>query len=403
MRAVNVLIVGAGLAGARCAETLRSIGYDGSIVVAGDEPHLPYERPALSKGLLLGTRTAASLAQRREDFWGDQAIEVARSAPATDIDLHGRRATVGARPMRWRRLVIATGARARRLPGLPEPRGVHHLRSLDDAQALLADLRPGARLVVIGAGFVGAEVASTAQELDLEVTIVEAGEVPLARVLGTEVGTRMAARMREHRVDLRLGARLLGLVERDGRVSGVELAGGERLACDLVLVGVGAVPNADVASLGSLALAEDGGVATDACGRTGHPGVFACGDVASAWRGELGRHARREHWTAAAGGARAVAHAIVGVERPDDSESFFWSDQFGWRLQMVGESGAHLHAEVCDECEGGFLVRYRDAEGLLRGGLAVNRSEGLAPLRQEILGSATVVAGPPTRGGVRNV
>jgi 3-phenylpropionate/trans-cinnamate dioxygenase ferredoxin reductase component len=403
VRAVDVLIVGAGLAGARCAETLRSIGYDGSIVVAGDEPHLPYERPALSKGLLLGTRTAASLAQRREDFWGDQAIEVARSARATDVDLHGRRATVGARPMRWRRLVIATGARARRLPGLPAPRGVHHLRGLDDAQALLADLRPGARLVVIGAGFVGAEVASTARELDLEVAIVEEAEVPLGRVLGPEVGMRMAARIRQRGVDLRLGTRLLGLRERNAHVRGVELSGGARLACDLVLIGVGAVPNADVVPFGSLVRAEDGGVATDACGRTQHPDVFACGDVASAWRGNLGRHARREHWTAAAGGASAVAHAIVDVERPDRSESFFWSDQFGWRLQMVGESGAHLRAEVCDERAGGFLVRYRDAEGLLRGGLAVDRPEALTALRGEIAESVPSRPGSPWKGAVRNV
>ena len=127
--------------------------------------------------------------------------------------------------------------------------------------------------------------------------------------------------------------------------------------------------------------------------------MFACGDVASAWRGELGRHARREHWTAAAGSARAVAHAIVNVERPDDSESFFWSDQFGWRLQMVGESGAHLRAEVRDEREGGFLVRYRDAEGDLRGALAVNRPDALGPLRQEILGSAPAPTGSPVMGG----
>jgi 3-phenylpropionate/trans-cinnamate dioxygenase ferredoxin reductase subunit len=396
---VDVLIVGAGLAGARCAETLRSLGYDGSIVVAGDEPHLPYERPALSKGLLLGTRTAASLAQRQEGFWSDQAIEIARNAPATDVDLHGRRASVGPRSMRWRHLVVATGARARRLPGLPELRGVHHLRTLDDARALLADLLPGARLVVIGAGFVGAEVASTARELDLEVAIIEEAAVPLGRALGREVGTRMAARIREHRVDLRLGTRVLTLVERNGCVRGVELTDGERVACDLVLVGVGAVPNADIASLGSLARAEDGGVATDACGRTDHPDVFACGDVASAWRDELGRHARREHWTAAAGGARAVAHAIVDVDRPDDSESFFWSDQFGWRLQMVGESGAHLSADVRDEHEDGFVVRYRDAGGIVRGGLAVNRPEALAPLRREMLGRPAATAGSPTREG----
>ena len=391
MEAVDVLIVGAGLAGARCAESLRSAGFDGSIVIAGDEPHAPYERPALSKGLLTGSRTVPSLAQRPERFWQEQVIDVARGQTVTGIDLHSRRALVGSREVRWRHLVLATGARARRLPGLPAVTGVHHLRTLDDALELRADLLPGARLVVVGAGFVGAEVASTARELGLEVAIVEEAPIPLARVLGPQVGRRMADRMRESRVDLRLGARLMRVLERGGRVRGVELADGERLACDLVLIGVGAVPNADLDITGPLARSEDGGVTTDACGRTEHPGVFACGDVASAWRGELGRHARREHWTAAAAGARAVAGAILGEGRPDDSESFFWSDQFGWRLQMVGESGAHLTTRLEEESDG-FLARFHDATGALRGGLAVNRPEAVVALRREMSAPAPIAA-----------
>ena len=396
MDAMDVLIVGAGLAGARCGEALRSNGYDGSVLLAGDEPHAPYERPALSKGLLLGTRTDDSLAQRPGGFWADQAIEVSWGARVTDIDLHGRTAMVGSRTTRWRHLVVATGARARSLPGLAALAGVHHLRSLDDARALREDLKPGARLVVIGAGFVGAEVASTARELGLDVAMIEDAPIPLARVLGPEAGGRMAARIRDHGVDLRLGARVTRLLEAAGRVTGVELADGERIACDVVLIGVGAVPNADLSIVGSLARAEDGGIVTDACGRTEHPGVFACGDVASAWRPDLERHSRREHWTAASSGARAVAGAIAGIARPDDSESFFWSDQFGCRIQMVGESGAHLDAELCDEAGDGFVVRYRDSGGRLRGGLAVNRPDALAPIRGEMRASEPMRRGPAT-------
>jgi 3-phenylpropionate/trans-cinnamate dioxygenase ferredoxin reductase component len=393
--AVDVLIVGAGLAGARCAETLRAAGFDGSITVAGDESHLPYERPALSKGLLLGTQTAASLSQRAQEFWSEQTIEVVCDAPVTEVDLNERRARVGARSLRWQRLVIATGARARRLPGLPALEGVHHLRTLNDATGLLAQMRPGARLVVIGAGFVGVEVASTARQLGLEVAIIEDAAIPLARVLGPTVGMRVAARIREHRVDLRLDTRLARLVERHGRVRGVEFTDGERLACDLVLIGIGAIPNADMPCFASLAHAADGGIATDASGRTDHPDVFACGDVASAWRPRLGRPTRRENWTAAAAGARAVAHAIVGADRPDESESFFWSDQFGWRLQMVGESGAPFLEEIDDNDEGGggFLVRYRDESGRLRGGLAVNQPSALGPLRQELLAPTAAAVG----------
>lgn len=382
--AVDVLIAGAGLAGARCAETLRAVGFDGSVLVAGDEPHPPYERPALSKELLAGTRTAGSLAQRPAGFWADAEIAFERGAAVSEVDLGGRTALVGSRPVRWRHLVLATGARARRLPGIPEMSGVHHLRTLDDATALRADLRPGARIVVIGAGFIGAEVASTACALGLEVVMVEDAPIPLARVLGPEVGARVAARMRAHGVDLRLGMRVARVLDRGGRVRAVELGDGELLPCDCVLVGVGATPNADQPSLSGLARADDGGIATDACGRTEHPGVYACGDVASAWRPAAGRNVRREHWTAAAAGARSVANAVVGVESPDHSESFFWSDAFGWRLQMVGEAGGHLRAEVCDDADDGFLVRYLDGRGDMRGGLAVNRPEALAPLRRQL-------------------
>ncbi len=395
MDAVDVLIVGAGLAGARCAETLRALGFDGTILVAGDEPHPPYERPALSKEFLAGSRTAGSLAQRPDGFWEGEAIAFARGKAVTDIDLDARVAIVGARPVRWGHLVLATGARARRLPGVPEMSGVHHLRTLDDAHALRGDLWPGARLVVIGAGFVGAEVASTAHALGLDVAMIEDAPIPLARILGPEVGGRVAARIRAQGVELRLGMRLARVVDRGGRVRAVELADGELLACDAVLVGVGAVPNADLPSLSALARAEDGGFVTDACGRTAHPDVFACGDVASAWRPELGRHARREHWTAAAAGARSVANAIVGAERPDHSESFFWSDQFGWRLQMVGESGGHLSAEVGEDDPSGFLVRYRDREGRLRGGLAVNQPDALGALRRQMRAPEAAIAGSP--------
>lgn len=395
----DVLIVGGGLAGARCAETLRALGFDGRIVVAGDEAHLPYERPALSKELLAGTRAPGDLAQRPEEFWAGEGIEIVRGAGVTDIDLDARLAILGSRPVRWRHLVLATGARARRLPGIPDMSGVHHLRTLDDANALRADLRPGARLVVIGAGFVGAEVASTARALELDVVMVEDAPIPLARVLGPEVGARVAGRIRESGVDLRLGMRVARVIDRGGRVRAVELADGELLACDAVLVGVGAQPNADLPALSALARAEDGGFVTDACGRTAHPGVLACGDVASAWRPELGRHARREHWTAAAAGARSVANAIVGVERPDASEPFFWSDQFGWRLQMVGESGAHLAAEIDDDDAGaGFVVRYRDAAGRLRGGLAVNQPEAIGDLRRGMRAPEAGIAGSPVMG-----
>jgi 3-phenylpropionate/trans-cinnamate dioxygenase ferredoxin reductase subunit len=382
----DVLIAGAGLAGSRCAEHLRANGFDGRIVIAGDEPHAPYERPALSKELLLGTRSAASLAQRPEAFWDEHSIELMRGSPVTGIDLGAREASIGGRRLRWRRLVVATGARARRIAGLAPLSGVHHLRTLADAQGLGEDLRPGARLVVIGAGFVGVEVASSARTLGLEVTIVEAATIPFARVLGPDAGSRLAVRIRRGGVDLRLGSGVARLIGHHGRVCAVELVDGARIDCDLVLVGVGAVPNTELVAGGPIALADDGGIATDPEGRSSDEGVFACGDVASAWQPALGRHGRLEHWTSADSGGRSVACAILGQEPPRRMPPYFWSDQFGWRLQMLGHARSDLPGEV--EAGGdGFLVRYRDAAGTLHAGLAVNRPGAVGALRREMQGA----------------
>ncbi len=187
MPAIDVLIAGAGLAGSRCAETLRAGGFGGRVVVVGDEPHAPYERPALSKEMLTGARAPAALALRADGFWRDRDIELRLGATLRGLDVSRRRAVLGDEPVRWRRLVLATGARPLRLGAVPAAENVHHLRGLDDAQALRADLERGGRLVIIGAGFVGAEVASSSRALGADVTIVESLPVPFARTLGPSV------------------------------------------------------------------------------------------------------------------------------------------------------------------------------------------------------------------------
>ena len=311
METADVLVVGAGLAGARCAEALRAAGHDGTIVVAGAEPHPPYERPALSKELLLGTRPASALTLRGSERWAERGIELRPGLAIRAVDPAARSAAWDGGALRWRALVLATGAVARTLPGLPLARGIHHLRSVADAEALRAELRPGARLVVVGSGFVGTEVASSARSLGVDVAVVEAMERPFAPLLGPAAAGRLVERMRAHGVDLHLGVGLAGVEEPDGRVRAVALADGRRLPSDVVLVAVGARPSSGLIA-GHLPLAPGGGVPTDACGRTALPGVYACGDVASPWRPDLGRHVRREHWTAAAGGGRSVAAAILG-------------------------------------------------------------------------------------------
>ena len=364
----TVVIVGAGLAGSRCAETLRSEGFDGRIVVFGEEPHAPYERPALSKELLAGKVDRIEL--RPSESWEERGIELVLGRRVEEIDVSQR--TVEG--ISWDALVLATGARARRLPVMPP--GVHVLRTLVDAHALRAELSPGRRLCVIGAGFVGTEVASTALDLGVEVTLVDAAPLPLARVLGPEVGTMLACRYRAHGVDVRLGAGVDRIeTGPDGTAAAVVLTDGSRIACDAVLAGIGVVPSGEL--LGQAA------IDTDACGRTAISGVYACGDVAAAWRPALGRRLRVEHWTSAAGQAAAVAHAILGRERPYDDLPYFWSDQFGLRLQHVG----HAEAWHAVEIEGGadsFTARYLAASGALVAALAVNRPRDVGPLRREL-------------------
>ena len=358
----TVLIAGAGLAGARCAESLRALGWSDRVVVAGDEPHAPYERPALSKALLAGERTDLGL--RPEAFWAEQGIELRLGRRVSAVDTHLRTALVGDETVAWDAFVHATGVRARRLAGPP---GVHHLRSLDDAHALAADLTPASRLVVVGAGFIGGEVASTLAPQVGSVTVVESLAAPLERVLGLEVGALLAARYAAYGVDLRLGVGVEGFEGAD-QIRGLRLSDGSVLVADVVVVGIGTVGEP---------------IDVDSCGRTSTPGVYACGDIAAWWRPSQGRHVRVEHWTSAAGQARTVASAITGELTPYDESPYFWSDQFGLRLQHVGHAET-WDAVLLDGDENEFTARYVDETGRLLSALAVNRASELRSLRLEL-------------------
>jgi 3-phenylpropionate/trans-cinnamate dioxygenase ferredoxin reductase component len=282
-------------------------------------------------------------------------------------------------------LVIATGARARELPG-PVPPGVLTLRTAADADRLRAHLDGAGRLAIVGAGFVGAEVASTARRLGVDVTLIDLVPVPLARVIGEEAGAVLARRYLEHGVDLRMGVGLSGIrTSADGQLEGLELADGSFVPCDVALIAIGAQPTSEL--LGG----DAAGIETDACGRTEHDGVYACGDVASAWRPSMSGHVRVEHWTSAAGQAASVAHAILGRSRPYDDLPYFWSDQFGLRLQHVG----HPHGWESTEVEGdesSFCVRFQDAERRLLAALVANRPREIGPLRRELLEGAQALA-----------
>jgi 3-phenylpropionate/trans-cinnamate dioxygenase ferredoxin reductase subunit len=376
MTPAQVVIVGAGLAGSRCAETLRAEGFEGRIVLVGVEAAAPYERPALSKEFLAGERERIEL--RPAGFWDEQEIELVLGRRVERIDVARRTADPG---LEWDALVLATGARARRLPS-PLPTGVFTLRTAEDAKALRAGLLPGRRLAVIGAGFVGAEVASTATALGVEVTLVDLAAGPLERVLGSEVGALLAARFAAHGVGLRLGRGLARfLTDPAGRVRGLELSDQSQVSCDAALLAIGAEPAVE------LLAGDRTGIPADPCGRTALEGVYACGDAAASWRPSLGRHLRVEHWTSAAGQGAAVARAILGRERPYDDLPYFWSDQFGLRLQHVGHAEEWTALELEGD-ETSFTARYLDGRGRLLAALLANRPREVGALRRELAGAA---------------
>lgn len=337
-----VTVVGASLAGLYAAQALRDQGFDGRLVVVGDERHRPYDRPPLSKDFLAGKVEADILAlespeDRLDADWLLGSAAVALDRRTREVVLADGRCLLSDG------VVIATGARARTLPGPQGRAGVHVLRTLDDAVTLRAELVPGARLVVIGAGFIGGEVAATARALGLEVTVVEALPSPLAGPLGAEMGAVVSSLHEAHGVALRCGVGVDRLVGRD-RVEAVELTDGTVLPADVVVVGIGATPNTEWLAGSGVALGN--GVECDHQGRTSVPAVVAVGDCA-AWHDlRLGRRHRVEHWTGAMERPAAAVAALLrgdgaSVLHAEDRQvpiPYFWSDQYDVRIQFAGHA-----------------------------------------------------------------
>jgi len=332
----GIVIAGGGLAAQRCTETLRNQGYDGAIRIVCGEPHPPYDRPPLSKELLTGTMPAAAVGLRPHAWYDERRVDLLLGTRATRLDPRRRELTLSrGRPLRFDALLIATGSRARTLPALDGYANVTVLRTIEDALALREALRPGARLAVVGAGFVGLEAASSALALGADVTIVEALEAPLAGVLGTELGRWFGDLHRAEGVRVMTGVCVAGVRGRR-RVRALNLAGGESVRCDHVLVGVGVDP--DTAWLEDSGLAA-GGVPVDAEGRTGAGGIYAAGDAALVYDPAVARHVRCDHWEAAARQGAAAGRAMLGLDPVRSPLPSFWSDQHGARIQYVGRAG----------------------------------------------------------------
>ena len=371
----HIVIVGASLAGLRAAEELRTQGHTGTITLVGDEPHRPYDRPPLSKQVLAGTKppesTELSVVAGTPD---DLELDWRLGRSATGLDLADRSVLLGGgERLRFDGLVIATGASPKRLPGTDHLDGVHTLRTLDDCLEIRAELdRAPRRVAVVGAGFIGAEVASTCRARGIEVSLIEALPVPLERGLGPEMGAVVAEVHRDHGVDVRLGVGVV-LIEGGDRVERIRLTDGAVLDVDLVVIGIGVTPN--TAWLEGSGLTIDNGVLCDAtC--TAAPGVVAAGDVARWPNPRFDEVMRVEHWdNAIAMGTHAARSLLAGAAaEPFDPVPWFWSDQYDRKIQLSGRAAPEDTVQVVSgsTAERRFVALY-GREGRVVGVLGMNQ------------------------------
>jgi 3-phenylpropionate/trans-cinnamate dioxygenase ferredoxin reductase subunit len=375
----SILIVGGGLAAQRAADTLRRAGHDGPLTMVCAEPHRPYDRPPLSKQVLTGPHAHDGAFFRAENWYRDKDVELVIGTAATQLRRRERRVVLaGGSELPFDKLLIATGSRPRMLPAFDGFENVSVLRTLDDSLALGAALRAGGRLAVIGAGFIGQEVAAGARKLGLEVTMVEAAPSILGHVLGQEVGDWFADLHRSEGVDVVLGHHVRQVIG-NGRVQALALSDGRTVEVDHVVVGVGVDPDTEWLSGSGLA---PSGIEVDDAGRTLDENVFAAGDVAATFDPVLGRHVRGSHWEAASRQGARAARAMLGLEPGRAPISSFWTDQYGLRIQYLGR--APLADDIAIDGsreERDFAVIYRRA-GRPLAALLVNRPAELPEIRR---------------------
>jgi NADPH-dependent 2,4-dienoyl-CoA reductase/sulfur reductase-like enzyme len=355
----TLAIVGASLAGLSAARAARAQGFSGRLVIIGDEPHRPYDRPPLSKDFLLGSITQKDL--YLESDRDELNAEWVLGTGAVSLDASSLMIVLeDGRTVHADGIVIATGARARQLPALAGLNNVFSLRTLADAQSLAPELVPGSRMAIIGAGFIGAEVASAAASRGMEVTMIDANPVPFAVQLGTEMGALVAGLHIAKGVDLISSAAIEDFYSGEGNANGLRLADGRYLATDVVVVGIGAEPN--IEWLDGSGVELQGGVLCDAMGRTNVPGIVAVGDCAAWFDEGVGAHRRVEHWTSAVERAGLAVQALLddGAPRQPLKPHYFWSDQHGVKIQFAGHSAGYdrLEIEAGDPLEHSFLAVY---------------------------------------------
>jgi 3-phenylpropionate/trans-cinnamate dioxygenase ferredoxin reductase subunit len=331
----RLVVIGGGQAAVQAIQTLRQGGFAGSIALVGDEPHLPYQRPPLSKKYLAGALERDRLHLRPATFYAAREVDLHLGVRAQELDVSsGRVRLADGQSLAYDRLLLATGSRPRRLgvPGADLP-GIHYVRTIDDVDAIRAELSPGARVVIVGAGYIGLEIASVLVELGFSVTMLEAADRVLSRVMCAETARFFADYHAAHGVAIRCATQVAELRGRDS-VTAVVSANGESFACDVVIVGIGIVPNVELALHAGLPC--DNGIRVDACARTREPRIVAAGDCTNQPHPFVGRSVRLESVNNAIEQAKAAAASVLGQEQPFADVPWFWSDQYDLKLQIAG-------------------------------------------------------------------
>jgi 3-phenylpropionate/trans-cinnamate dioxygenase ferredoxin reductase subunit len=391
------VIIGGGLAGAKAAEALRDKGFDGEIVLFGAERHLPYERPPLSKDYLAGKKGLDDFTPHPEEWYREHDVDLRLGTEVTIIDRLTH--SVGyddGRHQGYDKLLLATGSSSRRPPITGgDADGVHYLRTVDDASELLASLTEGAKLAVVGAGWIGLEVAASARERGVEVTVVETAELPLLGSLGREAAEVFANLHREHGVDLRLKTSVEAISTDGGKATGLKLGDGSTVSADAVLVAVGAQPNTGLAEKAGLDTA-DGGVLVDASLKTSDDDVYAVGDIAAADNPLFGTRIRTEHWANALKQPAVAVAGMMGDPGVYDELPYFFTDQYDLGMEYVGyatnyDSVVFRGDPRHDKRE--FTLFWLDGDSRVLAGMNVNVWEGLDDIKDLIRSREPVDAG----------
>ena len=372
----DIVIIGGGLAGAKTAEALRTHGYPGTITLLAGERHLPYERPPMSKGYLADDDGFEGALVHPAEWYDEQRIDLRTGIRATAVDAAAHEVTLDdGTTLGYGTLVLATGSTPRSLPlEGADAQGVLTLRTREDSDAIKDTFGEGRRLVIIGGGWIGLEVAASARRANTEVTIIESADLPLLGVLGAEMAQVFADLHTENGVDLRLSTAVEAITTDDGRAAGVRLEGGETIPADAVVVGIGVTPDTSLAE--ACGLAVDDGVLVDASLRTSDPDIFAVGDIAHHDHPVLGRRIRVEHWATALNQPESVAKAVMGEDEPEYAElPYFFSDQYDLGMEYIGHAPKGSYDRVVirgDKDTREFVAFWLDTDNRILAAMNVN-------------------------------